>query len=256
MNPPLIPSEALEGLMKKAFEEQTVDVGLFWDALLNSHLVLPMAPSEAVGTLPDLPDDGEKQIPILLGQDVDGKYVIWIFTSTFALTEYTEQDLRFVSMPARELFQSIRESTHEIVLIGPAGLTLNLHPELVASLAEGKVPDQPAEEIRTIPKDTAVFVGKPTDEVAALEARFRTLFSNLPDVLEACFIQISDDAGSRLLLGLRLVDQSQENFKRIAGVIAKAAEGVLEKGKTMDITLLNKSLKDAFEKWGKPFFKR
>jgi hypothetical protein len=42
----------------------------------------------------------------------------------------------------------------------------------------------------------------------------------------------------------------------VAEVVAKAAEGILDKGSTMDITLMNGSLKDAFAKWGKPFFKR
>jgi hypothetical protein len=42
----------------------------------------------------------------------------------------------------------------------------------------------------------------------------------------------------------------------IKGMIARASEGVLDKGKTLDITLISGSLKDAFEKFGKPFFKR
>ena len=248
MKGPLIPPEALEGLMLKAFQEEAVNPGLFWDAFLNAHLVVPLA-----GVKP--PED-DSQIPLLLGVDPEGKSVVWIFTSSQAMVEYIEKDLRFLTMPSKDLLKRLEGNKHDIVLIGPDGLTLHLHPELVTSLAEGRVPEQPAEEIRHIPKDTQVAVGKPVDDPSKLESRFRELFLSHPEVLEGCFIQISDDNGSRLLLGIRLADESNEEFKRIAGLIAKAAEGTLEKGKTMDITLIGRSMKGAFEKWGTPFYKK
>lgn len=246
MKDPLIPAEALEGLMKKAFQEQTVNPGLFWDALVNAHLVVPLAQS--------LAEDDDRQIPMLLGVDPEGKNVVWLFTSAPAMVEYIEKDLRYLTMPAKELLNRLSDSKHDIVLIGPDGITLNLHPELVASLGEGRVPEQPVEEVRHIPKDTTVSVGPPIDDASKLETRFTELFRAHSEVLEARFIQISDDAGSRLLLGLRLTDQSQDAFRKIAQLVAKAAEGVLEKGKTMDITLLDRSLKDAFEKFGSAFY--
>lgn len=247
MKDPLIPAAALEGLMKKAFQEQAVNPGLFWDALLNAHLVVPLAAER---------EEKEGQIPILLGVDSEGNHVVWLFTSSQAMVEYIERDQRFLVMPSRDLFNQLQNNEHEIVLIGPDGLTLNMHPDLIASLAEGRVPEQPQEEIRNIPKDTSVMVGSPSEDTSALESKFKELFANVPDVLEACFIQIADDSGSRLLLGVRLTDESKDRFKQVAGLVAKAAEGVLEPGKTMDITLLDRSMKGAFEKWGKSFFKR
>ncbi|MCG3205565.1 MAG: hypothetical protein KCHDKBKB_02287 [Elusimicrobia bacterium] len=248
MKDPLIPHEALEGLMQKVFEEQSVSPGLFWDALLNAHLVVPLAG----GT----PDESEKQLPLLLGVDPSGKKVIWIFTSQPTMVTYIEKDVRHLIMGSKELFRRLMGNPHDIVLIGPQGITLSLHPDFIASMAEGRVPEPPTEEIRHIPKDTRVSVGRPVDDASKLESKFKQLFVTLPGVLEGCFIQIADDSGSRLLLGLRLRDESQENFKRIAGLVAKASEGVLEKGKTMDITLINRSLKAAFDKYGTPFFKR
>lgn len=247
MKNPLIPSQALEGLMKKVFQEQEMNPGLFWDGLLNANLIVPLAKDA---------EDTEKQIPILLGVDAEGKHVVWLFTSADAMVEYIEQDLRYITMPSRDLFERLRDNKHDIVLIGPDGITLNLHPDLVASLAEGKVPEQPAQEVRNIPKDTQVSVGAPVDDTSALEERFKKLFKGVPTVQEACFIQVADDSGSRLLLGLLLSDQSRENFKFVAGLVAEAAEGILENGKTMDITLMDRSLKGAFDKYGKPFFKR
>lgn len=246
MKDPLIPTEALEGLMQKVFGEQAVSPGLFWDALLNAHLVVPMAKTETVE---------EDQLPLLLGVDSEGRHIIWIFTSVPTMLAYVEMDVRYLIMPARELFSKLRGNSHEIFLIGPEGVTLELHPEFVVSLSEGRVPEPPSEEIRHIPKDTTVKVGKATDDASKLETHFRKLFLDLPEVLEACFIQIADDAGSRLLLGLRLTDESPEAFKIIASLVAKASEGILEKGKTMDITLINRSLKAAFEKYGESFFK-
>lgn len=248
MKDPLIPSEALEGLMRKAFQERAVNPGLFWDALLNAHLVVPLAGAAPV--------EDDRKIPMLLGEDSDGKRIVWIFTSPQAMVEYIEKDLRYLAMPSKDLLKRLEGNKHEIVLIGPDGITLNLHPELVSSLADGRVPEQPAEEIRHIPKDTQVRVGKPVDDPSALETRFIALFETLPEVLEACFIQIEDDAGSRLLLGLRLKDELREPFRRVAGLIAQASEGVLENGKTMDITLIDRSMKGAFEKWGTPFYKK
>lgn len=248
MKDPLIPFEALEGLMRKAFQEQTVNPGLFWDAFLNSHLVVPLS-----GKAP-VEDDGK--IPMLLGQDSEGKNVVWVFTSSHAMVEYIERDLRYLTMPAKELMKRLEGNAHDVVLIGPDGITLNLHPDLIASLAEGKVPEQPAEEVRNIPKNTTVSVGEAGEDAHPLETRFRALFLRHPEVLEATFIQIADDSGARLLLGLRLENESREELKRIAGLVAQAAEGILEKGKTMDITLLDRSMKDAFEKWGTPFYRK
>lgn len=252
---PLIPSEAIENLMKKVFEEGGAATGLFWDAFLNANVFIPLSKPKGGEHAQKLAYSPNESIPILLGVDADGGHVIWVFTSLEVMVDYTEQDLDYLSLRASEFLQRVKGNKHDVVLIGPNGITLRLHPGLVASLADGKVPEAPVEEVRHVPKESPIHVGKAIDS-AALEARFKTLFSELPDVLEACFIQIEDDAGSRLLLGIQLREETREKLKDIAAVVARAAEGVLDKGKTMDITLLNGSLKEAFAKWGTTFFKR
>ncbi len=247
---PRIPSQALEGLMRKAFREQTIHPGLFWDALLGANLIAPLAAkSKETEIAPD-----SKSLPLLLGDGPDGEHVVWLFTSPEAMLEYTEQQLRYVTMESRELLRTVLQSQKNIVLIGPEGLTLKLSRQLLESLAAGKVPTQPVEEERTIPKEAMIYVGPRSDDATVLEARFRNLFSNHPEVLEADFVQIRDDGGSRLLLGLKLEDESREAFQAIAGFVAKAAEGALPPGKTMDITLTSGSLKEAFVRFGKPFY--
>ena len=248
MTEPLIPSKAVEGLMTKAFVEQTVASGLFWDALLKCHLFVPVS---------DRPDQAgnEDEIPVLLGVGSGGELVIWLFTSPEAMLAYTERQLPFREVSARTLLASVADSEHDVVLIGPDGLTLSLHPELIATLADGKVPEPADEHVKSVPKEAQVFVGPPAMETEALAERFRQLFADMPQVLEATFLQVSDDAGPRLLLGLRLKEPDENALREVAGVVARAAEGVLEKGKTMDITLIDRSLKGAFEKWGKPFYR-
>lgn len=234
--------------MTKAFLEGTVAAGLFWDALLKCHLYVPVAVNARGAE--------EDEIPMLLGVGANGELVVWLFTSPEIMASYTERELTFKAVNARSLFASVADSEHEVVLIGPDGLTLSLHPDLIATLADGKVPEAPEEEIRTVPKDTTVSVGAPSDDSLDLEERFREVFSTMPEVIEAAFVQVGDDAGSRLLLGLRLEDQTEDGLRDVAGVVAKTAEGILEKGKTMDITLIDRSLKGAFEKWGKFFYCR
>lgn len=249
MPEPLIPSKAVEGLMTKAFVEQTVAAGLFWDALLKCHLYVPVS---------DKPDQasGDDEIPVLLGVGSGGELVIWLFTSPEAMTTYTERQLPYREVSARTLLASVADSEHDVVLIGPDGLTLSLHPELIATLADGKVPEAAEEQVKSASKEAQIFVGPPSMETGPLAERFRELFSTMPQVLEATFLQVADDAGPRLLLGLRLVEPDENVLREVAGLVARAAEGVLEKGKTMDITLIDRSLKGAFEKWGKPFYKR
>jgi hypothetical protein len=247
---PRIPANALEGLMKKAFREQTVNPGLFWDALLNANLISPLAGGPAGEA--ESPDP--KSLPLLLGEGEDGERVVWLFTSPEAMFDYTERELRYVTMASRDLLKVVLQSKNNIVLIGPDGMTLNLHRTLVTSLSEGKVPTEPAEEIRTVPKEATIYVGPRADDASVLEARFRNLFANHPEVLVADFVQIRDDAGSRLLLGLKLEDESRAAFQAIAALIAKAAEGALPPSKTIDITLISGSLKGAFEKFGHPFY--
>lgn len=254
MSDQIIPPEALEGLMKKAFTEGAFSPGLFWDALLNSNLYVPVTEEIEEET-----EDGSSKtedIPILLGVDADGRQVIWLFTSPKAMFEYTEQELTFRSVLSPRIFGSLTESKYQIVLIGPEGLTLSLHPELVRSLAERKVPDVTDESIRHIPKDAQVFVGKPSEDVSILEKKLAELFASMDNVLEGCFIQISYDGAPRLLLGLRLGKESKDNLRVVAEAVAKASEGVLDRGKEMDITFMNLSLKNAFAKWGVPFYKR
>lgn len=253
MSDQIIPPEALEGLMKKAFTEGAFSPGLFWDALLNSNLYVPVT-----DVIEEETDDSSKteDIPILLGVDADGRQVIWLFTSPKAMFEYTEQELTFRMVLAPRIFGSLTESKHQIVLIGPEGLTLSLHPELVRSLAERKVPEVTDESVRHIPKDAEVLVGKPSEDVSALEKRLAELFALMDNVLEGCFIQISYDGAPRLLLGLKLAQESKDNLRIVAEAVAKAAEGILDRGKEMDITFINLSLKNAFAKWGVSFYKR
>ncbi len=248
--PARIPAVALEGLMRKAFREQAVSPGLFWDALLNASLVAPLAPAKK-GEV-ETPDPAS--LPLLLGEGESGERVVWLFTSSEALVEYTEQSLRTISMASRDLLKLVLQSKHNIVLIGPDGLTLKLDRALVSSLSEGRVPAEPAEEVRAVPKESMIYVGPRSDDASVLEARFRNLFATHPEVLEADFVQIRDDAGSRLLLGLKLEDESRAAFQAIAALVAKAAEGALPPNQTMDITLTSGSLKDAFKKFGHPFY--
>jgi hypothetical protein len=249
MTDPIIPSKAVEGLMAKAFIEQTVASGLFWDALLKCHLFVPISEKPE-------PNAGDDEIPVLLGVGSGGELVIWLFTSPESMHAYTERKLAYKEVPARTLLASVADSDHDVVLIGPDGLTLSLHPDLITTLADGKVPEPADEQIKTVAKQAQIYVGPPSMETKALEERFKTLFEGMPQVLEATFLQVSDDAGPRLLLGLRLKKPDEDALREVAGLVARAAEGILDKGQTMDITLVDRSLKAAFEKWGKPFFKR
>ncbi len=251
---PLIPKEALEGLMKKSFVDQEVPTGLFWDALLKANLYTPLVKGTQSRTASE--DDEMDEYPLLLGVDSAGENVIWLFTSPDVLVAYVEQDLPFLELAAQNMFSKLLDVEYDVVLIGPKGLTLGLHPELIKTLSEGKVPETGDQKVKYVPKDAEVFIGAPKDETAALEAKFIEQFKELPDVREASFVQIADEAGSRLLLGLRLENETRDILKVVAKKLAEAAEGILAKGNTMDITLMSGSLHEGFKKWGKVFYKR
>lgn len=253
---PLIPINALEGLMKKAFVENAMSAGLFWDALVKSNLYIPLSKEAMENVISDPEIDKLSEFPMVLGQNADGENVIWVFTSPKTMAEYTETNLRYLQMPAQTVFANLRDSEYEVYLIGPEGLTLNLDPKLIDQLADGKVPEPTEESLKHIPKDAKVYVGAVTEDSAALEEKFIQLFKTDENVIEGAFVQISDDAGPRLLLGLKLENESRPELQLVAEKIARAAEGVLAKGKTMDITLINGSLKEAFAKWGKSFYKK
>ncbi|MCB4756799.1 MAG: SseB family protein [Elusimicrobia bacterium] len=269
MSKAIIPPDALEALMRKVFLEKAMSPGLFWDALLKANLFVPTAKSgETLVTKTETPAPGE-EFPMVLGVDSEGRHIAWLFTSPQVLKDYTEQDLPYVEIAAGQIFERFKETAYDVVLIGPEQLTLKLHPKLVSSLAEGKVPEEG--DIPNMAREARVFAGPAVPAAEALEKRFSDLFQTLPEVQEAVFIQVADEsflppegasgadfrpAGCRLLLGLRLKLESKEEFQRVAHLIAQATEGVLGRGETMDITLINGSLKTAFEKFGKPFFKR
>lgn len=252
MSKPLIPPEALEGLFRKAFLDRTLQPGLFWEGLLKSDLYVPV--SELVEPPED--DADSTELPVVLGQDEGGKRVAWLFTSPNAMIEYMEKEFPVLAMAAPKLLGRVLDFNVDIVLIGPDGIVLRLHPELVRGLADGRAPDGLEEEERTIPKEAQVYVGRPSEDTTALETRFAELFRELPLVLEAQFLQISDESGPRLVMGLKLSDDSHDSLRQVGELIAKAAQGVLDKGKQMEVTLINRSLKGAFDKWGRTFFKR
>lgn len=251
-----IPHDALEGLMRKAFLEGVVEPGLFWDAFLKASLFVPISTGEGGYKPGPQKAEGLEEFPVLLGVDSSGTHVLWLFTSPGVMTDYTERDLAYLELPSATILSNLRDTEYEVVLIGPERLTLSLHPELIESLADGKVPEPAEQEMKLVSKKSQVQVGPVDDDTGPLEERFTHLFQDEETVLEATFIKISDDSGPRLLLGLKLADESKQNFRKVAGLIAKASEGVLEKGKTMDITLIGGSLKDAFSKFGKPFYTR
>jgi hypothetical protein len=252
----LIPPSALEGLMRKVFLDRSLAAGLFWDALLKADLFIPLAEKNAAAAPPTAETD-VRELPLLLGIDDKGTHVAWLFTSSETLVDYTERDLPYVQMNARSLLTNLMKVERDVVLIGPDGLTLRLHPDLMKSLSEGVVPDAANREIRYVPKEATVSVGPAqSEQVTALEGAFATLFGSIADVKEARFIQISDDAGPRLLLGLRLDENSRERLRVVAELVAKAAEGILPNGDSLDITLLDGSLKEAFNKHGKAFYSR
>ena len=239
--------------MKKSFVDQEVPTGLFWDALLKANLYAPLVKGTPSRTAAE--DEEMDEYPLLLGVDSAGANVIWLFTSPDVMVAYIEQDLPFLELASQNMFSKLLESEYDVVLIGHEGLTLGLHPELIKTLSEGKVPETGDQKVKFVPKDAEVFIGAPKDETAVLEEKFVELFKNLPQVMEAGFVQIADDAGSRLLLGLKLENESREVLKGIAQKLATCAEGVLEKGNTMDITLMSGSLNEGFKKWGKVFYK-
>jgi len=268
MSDALIPSNALETLMRKVFLENAIEAGLFWDALLKSNLYVPLAEDKPKEKAEEVPLETPDGFPMLLGVDGDGNNIVWLFTSPAIMKEYLQHDYPHLEIGATEILSHFEETRNDVVLIGPDQLTLKLHPKLIASLAEGKVPE--GLESKNMAKESKVFVGPATEDAAALESRFKELFNSIPEVMEAVFIQVADDAivpatedasatepaNARLLLGLRLQTESREEFQRIAQLIAKASEGVLDKGRTMDITLIDGSLKEAFSKFGKAFFTR
>ncbi len=251
---PLIPFEALEGLMKKAFIQQEVPAGLFWDALLKANLYTPLIKGTKSQTAAE--DEDVEEYPMLLGMDAEGKNIVWLFTSPDVMTAYIEQDLPYLELGSQAMFTKLHDVEYDVVLIGPDGLTLGLHPQLIKTLSEGKVPEAGDHKVKYVPKDAEVYIGAPTDETGPLEEKFSELFQQIPDVQEASFVQIGDEAGSRLLLGLKLERESRDVLKGVAKKVADAVEGILPKGNTMDITLINGSLKEGFAKWGKVFYKK
>lgn len=252
-----IPSQALEGLMKKVFVEGGVAPGLFWDAALKAILSVPLADRKEGDEGGQAAEGGDlADMPIQLGQDAKGRNVLWIFTSKDTMKSYTGRTFESIDLPGQELFDRIQDTQFEVVLIGPGNLTLNLDMRLVQSLAKGVVPQAPEEDVRKVPRDAKVKVGRVNEDTTALEERFVSIFEDLPEVEEASFMQIEDDTGPRMLLGLKLEEESRAHLQRIAGHIAKAAEGVLAPGKTMDVTLISGSLREAFQKYGNTFYKK
>jgi hypothetical protein len=189
-----IPHEALEGLMRKAFIEGEAEPGLFWDAFLKANLCVPISTGGESGFKPGPQKaEGLEEFPVLLGVDSSGNHVLWLFTSPHVMADYTERDLAYLELPAATVMANVRDSDYEIVLIGPARLTLSLHPDLVNSLADGKVPEPAEQDMKLVSKSAKVEVSELKEGGDKLAARFSDVFENEPLILRLLSVIRSQD---------------------------------------------------------------
>ncbi|MCK6394273.1 MAG: enhanced serine sensitivity protein SseB C-terminal domain-containing protein [Zoogloea sp.] len=184
----------------------------------------------------------------------DGSPVIPFFTSLTALHRSIEQEVTYMALPARSLFEITKGSP--LVLNPKSSYGKEFFPnEIEALLAEGvnQLPKQ-----RVAYKATKVLLGQPADYPSKMVDSLTTLLSKHSNVKAAYLALMHDpskDTKPHLVVGIE-VDGEIENVMREAGVVASDSA---PNGGPVDLIQIERGdlgLSEYFVHEVKPFYER
>lgn len=241
----------LEAALRRAAEEPGHRPEFYRLLLESSVFILGHSNSTSTGTR--TLEAGET-VSIQNWVREDGSPVIPFFTSLTALHRSIEQEVTYMALPARSLFEITKGSP--LVLNPKSSYGKEFFPnEIEALLAEGvnQLPKQ-----RVAYKATKVLLGQPAEYPSKMVDSLTALLSKHSDVKAAYLALMHDpsqDAKPHLVVGIE-VDGEIEHVIHEAGVVASDSA---PSGSPVDLMRVERGdlgLSEYFVREVKPFYER
>ncbi len=239
-----------------------------WQRLYNELLVckfivpVQKVPPEAAESM-DL-EEGQFPVAIIQARDNAGKLATLVFTDVEALRDWNAE-IPYVEMPARNLFQAIKDTEISAVIINlhrPDQQKLRMGGRITRfeflALAEGMIPGRPDSSglaSMSVPEGMNVYVmastEPPSDEVlqsAAAAAR------EISEVRQLYLFQMTVPGGeAHNVLGIELLGEPRPpRVEEIMRTIAQSVNTLLSKNEYLDLLVLTGPLIVAVQERGKP----
>jgi hypothetical protein len=196
-----------------------------------------------------------ENISILNWEKNDGTPVIAFFSSLDALKTAINEQVSFLRLPTKSLFEITLGTT--LVLNPTSAYSKEFHPSEIEMLLSDGVNRLPIQ--RVVKQDTNVLLGQPANYPSQLIDSLTTFFSKRPNVVSAYLALMHDqstDEKPHLIIGIH----SEGDFEQIirdAGVVAGDAS---PDGESVDMFHIipdcNEGLSEYFLKEVKPFYMR
>jgi len=252
---------AMDDVSMHASEENW---GRLYNELLVCKFIVPVqkvSPEAAAGM--EL-GAGQMPVAILQARDKSGKLATLVFTDVDALRDWNA-DIAYVEMPARDLFQAIKDTEISAVIINlhrPDQQKLRMGGRITRfeflALAEGMIPGRPDSSglaSMSVPEGMNVYVmapeKEPSDQVlqsASAAAR------EISEVRQLYLFQMTVPGGeAHNVLGIELLGEPRPpRVEEIMRTIAHSVNSLLQKNEYLDLLVLTGPLIVAVQERGRP----
>jgi SseB protein C-terminal domain/SseB protein N-terminal domain len=213
-------NDSLAVLLRRAADEPAARPA-FYEALLAATIFV-------IGSTGDDAASGEQvltagsKIQLQNWSKPDGSFVIPLFTSLDALRKAVDNEVGYLALPARGLFEITAGAV--LVLDPGADYGKEFHPdEIQQLLATGLA--QVAQS-RVVQQDTQVLLGQPSQRPEAMLTSLGRLFATRPSVVRAYLALMHDptvDEAPHLLVGIDIEGDHERVFQEAGNVVADQA---------------------------------
>jgi hypothetical protein len=252
---------AMDDVSMHASEENW---GRLYNELLVCKFIVPVqkVPPDAAAGM-EL-GAGQMPVAILQARDKSGKLATLVFTDVDALRDWNA-DIAYVEMPARDLFQAIKDTEISAVIINlhrPDQQKLRMGGRITRfeflALAEGMIPGRPDSSglaSMSVPEGMNVYVmapeKEPSDQVlqsASAAAR------EISEVRQLYLFQMTVPGGeAHNVLGIELLGEPRPpRVEEIMRTIAHSVNSLLQKNEYLDLLVLTGPLIVAVQERGRP----
>jgi type III secretion system (T3SS) SseB-like protein len=238
-----------------------------WSKLYNELLVckfivpVQQIPPDAAGAM-DM-EEGQFPVAILQARDNSGKLATLVFTDVEALRDWNAE-VAYVEMPARDLFQAIKDTEISAVIINlhrPDQQKLRMGGRITRfeflALAEGMIPGRPDSSglaSMSVPEGMNVYVTAPekapSDEVLRSAA---ATAGEISEVRQLYLFQMMVPGGeAHNVLGIELMGEPRPpRVEEIMRTIAQSVNVLLQKNEYLDLLVLTGPLIVAVQERGR-----
>lgn len=241
----------LEELLRAAASDPSARPD-FYRALLDATVfVIGSTGDPALGRRTLLTDEKAQLLNWTRG---DGFHVIPFFTSMESLQRAISEQVSYIGLPARTLFEMTKGAT--LVINGRLEHGKEFFPQEIEALLAGGMNREP--EQRIMQRETKVLLGQPANFPAQMVDALTAVFSKRNQVKAAYVLLMHDtsrDAKPHLVVGVQADGVVEDLFREVGVVAGDSAP----KGEPVDLYRVDpndKGLSQHFLSKVKPFYER